>query len=332
MHVEVAWRSPTWISPYNRQIRTLPSVRQEVGVAIYGGVEGGGTKFACAIGSGPGDIRAETRFPTTSPEETIRRATEFFRHQQKEVGRIEGIGIGTFGPIDPRPTSPTFGHILLTPKPGWSNVDVLGPIRDELNVPVAFDSDVNAAVLAEWRWGAAQACDPALYLTIGTGIGGGVILGGRVLHGLLHPEMGHLHMNRDPTRDPFTGSCPFHSDCFEGLAAGPAVEERWGQTAESLPPHHPAWELEAQYIARALTAFVYILSPQRIVVGGGIMEQLHLFPMVRDKVKALLNGYIQSEHILERIDQYIVPPALGNRAGVLGALAMAERAALGSAQ
>jgi fructokinase len=312
----------------NLVLQWLHTFRRMLGaaeMAIYGGVEGGGTKFVCAVGRGPGEIEAEARIPTATPEWTIRRVIEFFQEQQNAVGPLDAIGIGSFGPVDLRPASPTFGHILHTPKPQWSNVDMVTPVRHELKVPVALDVDVNAAALAEWLWGAAQGCDPVLYVTIGTGIGGGVVCGGRLLHGLLHPEMGHLHMRRDPIADPFPGCCPFHADCFEGLAAGPAIAQRWGQPADSLPPGHPAWELEAGYIAQAVAAFVCVLSPQIMVLGGGVMRQLHLFPMVRDKVRALLNGYIQSDSILETIDRYIVPPALGNAAGVLGALAMAQQ-------
>lgn len=293
---------------------------------LFGGIEGGGTKFVCAVGSGPDDLRAETRFPTTTPEETIARALAFFQEQQAIHGALAAIGIACFGPLDPRPASPTFGRILPTPKPGWTNADLVGPFRAAFGVPVGFDTDVNGAALGEARWGAAQGCDPVLYLTVGTGIGGGFLVNGQLVHGLLHPEAGHLPLPHDRARDPFEGICPFHGDCFEGLACGPAIEKRWGQRAETLPPEHPAWELEAEYIALALCSYIYTLSPQRIVLGGGVGQQPHLLRHVREKVPALLNGYIQSPHIMERIGEYIVPPGLGNRAGVLGALALAEQA------
>lgn len=293
---------------------------------LFGGIEGGGTKFVCAVGSGPDDLRAETRFPTTTPEETIAHALAFFQEQQAIHGALAAIGIACFGPLDPRPASSTFGRILPTPKPGWTNADLLSPFRAAFGVPVGFDTDVNGAALAEARWGAAQGCDPVLYLTIGTGIGGGFLVNGQLVHGLLHPEAGHLPLPHDRTRDPFEGLCPFHGDCFEGLACGPAIEKRWGQRAETLPPEHPAWELEAEYIALALCSYIYTLSPQRIVLGGGVGQQPHLLKKVRQKVPALLNGYIQSPHIVERIEEYIVSPGLGNRAGVLGALALAEQA------
>jgi fructokinase len=191
---------------------------------------------------------------------------------------------------------------------------------------VGFDTDVNGAALAEWRWGAAQGCDPVLYLTIGTGIGGGVLVNGKLLHGLVHPEMGHIFIPHDRGRDPFPGVCPFHGDCFEGLATGPSLKKRWGQPAETLPPDHPAWDLEATYIAYALANYITSLSPQRIVIGGGVAQQTQMFPLIHQKVPAILNGYIHSPQILEHITAYIVPPGLGGRAGVLGAIALAEQA------
>jgi len=234
------------------------------------------------------------------------------------------MGVGMFGPVDLRPASPGHGHIMATPKPGWSGTDILGPLQASLGVPVAIDTDVNAAALAEWRWGAARGCDPALYLTVGTGIGGGVIVGGRPLHGLLHPEMGHIPVRRHPDEPAsFAGVCPFHGDCLEGMACGPALQERWGVAAESLPADHPAWDLEAYYLAQALTVYLYTLSPQRIVLGGGVMRGPGLAAKVRAWTRMLLGGYIGSELVGERIDDYVVMPALGERAGVLGALALA---------
>jgi fructokinase len=193
-------------------------------------------------------------------------------------------------------------------------------------VPIGFDTDVNGAALGEWRWGAAQGLDTFIYLTIGTGIGGGGLVNGKLMHGLLHPEMGHIPLPRDSAVDPFQGGCPFHGDCFEGLASGPAMEKRWGQKAETLPPDHPAWDLEAHYIALALQSLICTLSPQRIIIGGGVAQQPQILPLVRQKTQAALNGYVQSPAILEDIDTFIVPPALGGRAGVLGAIALAQQA------
>lgn len=292
---------------------------------LFGGVEGGGTKFVCVVGTGPEDVRAEARFATSSPEETIGRAVAFFRDEQARLGPLAGIGIGSFGPVDLAPASRSFGFITSTPKPGWKNVDLAGPFRRALGLPVAFDTDVNAAALGEWRWGAARNLDTFVYLTIGTGIGGGGLVGGQLMHGLVHPEMGHLRLPRDAAADPFPGACPFHGDCLEGLASGPSLLARWGRTPEALPPEHAGWALEARYLALALVNIVCTLSPQRIVMGGGVMEQAHLFPLIRCDVKALLNDYVRAPEILEDVDGYIVPPALGRRAGVLGALALAAR-------
>jgi fructokinase len=293
---------------------------------LFGGIEGGGTKFVCAVGSGPDDIRSETRFPTTTPQETLGRAISFFQEQQSIHGQLSAIGVACFGPLDPNLASPAYGHILPTPKPGWANADVVRPLQDAFGLPVGFDTDVNGAALAEARWGAGQGCDPVIYLTIGTGIGGGALVNGRLLHGLLHPEMGHIPLPRDPLHDPFPGACPFHGDCFEGLAAGPALEKRWGQRGETLPPDHPAWELEAHYIALALCSYIVTLSPQKIILGGGVVQQAHMLPRIRNKVQQHLNGYVQSPYLNEWIEQYIVLPGLGQRAGVLGALALAQQA------
>jgi fructokinase len=293
-------------------------------VATHGGMEGGGTKFTCAVGNGPDDVRAVASFETGTPEATLSRAIAFFREQEQQFGPIAGLGAAMFGPIDLRLGSPTRGRVLSTPKPGWSGADILGPLRSAFAVPVTLDTDVNAAALAEWRWGAARGCDPALYLTVGTGIGGGAIVGGRPLHGLLHPEMGHVQVQRHP-RDLaiFAGICPFHGDCLEGMASGPAIEARWGADPGSLPAHHEAWDIEAFYLAQALTAYIYALSPQRIVLGGGVMHQPALLDKVCEQVRGLLGGYVESEMVGEKIGAYIVEPGLGDRAGVLGALALA---------
>jgi fructokinase len=290
-----------------------------------GGIEAGGTKFVCAVGSGPEDLRAETRFPTTTPEETIGRAVAFFREQEARYGPPAAIGIGSFGPLDPNPDSPTFGLITTTPKPHWANVDLAGAIREALGTQVGFDTDVNAAGLGEWRWGAARGLSSFIYLTIGTGIGGGVLIDGKPIHGLIHPELGHIAVPQDRAADPFPGYCPFHGNCLEGMASGPAIGERWGRPAIELPQEHPAWELEAHYLALALQTFICTLSPERIILGGGVMEQPRLMPLVRQKARAYLNGYIQSSAILRGIDDYIVSPGLGNRSGVFGAFALAQQ-------
>jgi len=291
---------------------------------LMGGIEAGGTKFVCAVGAGPDDLRAEARFATTTPRETIGQVVEFFRGQEDEHGRLAGIGIGSFGPVDLHPASPTYGHITTTPKEGWSNVDIVGSVSDALSLPVAFDTDVNAAALGEWRWGAAQGLETFIYLTIGTGLGGGGLVRGQRMRGLIHPEMGHVRIPRESGDDDYPGNCPYHGDCLEGLAAGPALEERWGKPARDLPADHQAWELEADYLALGLVNFICTLSPERIVMGGGVMEQRHLFPLIRTRVQRLLAGYVRAPAILESIDEYIVPPGLGQRAGLLGAIALAQ--------
>jgi len=290
----------------------------------FGGIEAGGTKFVCAVGTGPDDLRAEAVLPTTAPRETIGRAITFFE-EQAGIWPLAAVGVASFGPLDPDPTSSTFGAITTTPKPGWANVDFAGAVGRALGVPVGFDTDVNAAALGEHRWGAAQGLDTFIYLTIGTGIGGGGMVNGQLIHGLIHPEMGHVRIPHDWESDPYPGCCPYHGDCLEGLATGPALEGRWGQQGETLPPDHPAWPLEARYLALGLVNIICILSPQRIIMGGGVMQQRALFPLVRREVQALLNGYLQAPAILEQIDDYIVPPGLGDRAGVLGAIALAQQ-------
>jgi fructokinase len=292
-------------------------------MSLYGGIEAGGTKFICAIGTGPGDIRAETRFPTTTPEASIGQAIAFFRaHQEQEP--LAAIGVAAFGPLDPDPRSPTFGYITTTPKPGWAHTNFIGPLRQTLGIPVGFDTDVNGAALGEYCWGAGQGLDTFVYLTVGTGLGGGGLVNGQLIHGLMHPEMGHMTVPHNWDADPYTGYCPYHGDCWEGLAAGPALEGRWQTRAENLPPEHPAWELEAHYLALGLVNIICTLSPQRIIMGGGVMEQSQLFPLIHNQVYTMLNGYIQARQILENMDTYIVPPGLGNQAGVIGAIALAQ--------
>ena len=294
---------------------------------MLGGIEAGGTKFICAVGSGPDDL-VKSQFPTTTPEATLSQVVQFFRNNG---GRdLEAIGIGSFGPVDLDLASPTYGFITSTPKPGWSNFDLVGSVVKALKVPVGFDTDVNAALLGEWRWGAAQGLANAIYLTIGTGIGGGVMVHGQVVHGLVHPEIGHLRLPHDLALDPFPGICPFHKDCLEGLASGPAIEKRWGRKATALPADHRAWELEAHYLALALANLTLTVSPQRILLGGGVMQQPHLFRMIRDEFAFVLNGYVRHPDILDHLDQYIVPPKLGGDAGVVGSLFLAAQEAASS--
>jgi fructokinase len=298
------------------------------GGRLVGGVELGGTKAVCAIGTGPDDVRAETRVPTTTPAETLGRVVAFLAEQARRAP-LAALGVASFGPVDLDPRSPRFGSITTTPKPGWQGAHVVGPLRAALGVPVGFDTDVNAAALAELRWGAGRGLASIVYITVGTGIGGGALMDGRPLHGLLHPEMGHVRVPHDRTRDPFAGVCPAHGDCWEGLATGPAIAARWGRPPDTLPDDHPAWALEAHYLALGLTGIVLTLSPERVVLGGGVMTRSHLYPLVRAGVRDLLAGYLASPALDGGLESYIVPPALGARAGVLGALLLAQAAAGG---
>jgi fructokinase len=291
----------------------------------FGGIEAGGTKWVCGISDGAAGVLETETFPTTTPPETISRAAQFFRRN----GLVDALGVGSFGPIDIRRGSPTWGHITTTPKPGWASTDLIGPLRAALNIPIAFDTDVNAAALAESRWGAAVGLETFCYITIGTGIGGGAIVNGRLLHGLLHPELGHMRIPHDRERDPFDGACPYHGGCFEGLASGEAIRERWGRSAEELAGEPAVWELESEYLALGLMTVVCALSPQRIILGGGVPKQPTLVPLVRDRLIELLGGYFDVPELTlpEEIEQYIVPPGLGDLAGVLGAIELARSAA-----
>lgn len=289
---------------------------------MFGAIEAGGTKFVCGIGAGPDDLEV-IRIPTTTPEATIKQTTDFFQNSGKP---IRAIGIGSFGPLDLHPESATFGQITSTPKPGWQNFDIAGAVAGELAVPVGLDTDVNAAAFGEGRWGAAANLSDFLYLTVGTGIGGGAVVNGSIVHGMVHPEMGHIRVPHDRSKDPFEGTCPFHADCLEGLASGPAIEARWGMAAGDLPDNHEAWILEAHYLALGLVSWICTLSSQRIIIGGGVMQKPHLFSMIRRELSSLLNGYIKAEALTDSFDEFVVPPKLGSLSGVLGALVLAERA------
>ena len=262
---------------------------QEKMSSHFGAIEAGGTKFVCGAGTGPDDI-VTTQIPTTTPAATIAETVAWLSAHAK--GGFTTIGIGSFGPVDLNLDSATWGYITSTPKPAWRNFDLAGAIHRELGVPVRFDTDVNAAVLAETQWGAGRDVANCLYLTIGTGIGGGAMVSGRLLHGLIHPEMGHLRIPHDWTEDPFTGSCPYHGDCLEGLASGPAIEARWGIKPEELAPDHPAWALEAKYLAYGIANYVCTLSPERILLGGGVMRQSGLYVGIRAELESVLAGYV----------------------------------------
>jgi fructokinase len=286
-------------------------------MTLYGGIESGGSKWECAIGTGADDLRARATIPTTTPAETIDRVVAFFESGET----VSALGIGSFGPVDPDTSSSTWGHITTTPKPGWAHTDVGQEVGRRLAVPVVFDTDVNAAALGEHLWGAARGLQTFCYVTVGTGIGGGVMVNGALVHGLVHPEFGHMRIPHDRALDPFDGVCPYHGDCWEGLASGRALEARWGRPADELGQDDPAWDLEASYLALGLVSVVSVLSPERIVLGGGVMKQPGLLALVRQQVRALLNGYVPR---VEEREDYIVSPELGAHAGVLGAIALAR--------
>lgn len=292
---------------------------------LLGGVEAGGTKFVCLVGRGPGPALAEARIATTTPAETLGLVVEFFRSAERAHGACAAFGIASFGPLDLDPASPTWGRLTRTPKPGWAGANLVAPLRDAFAVPVAIDTDVNGAGLAEALWGAGRGAGSLVYFTVGTGIGGGAIVGGTPLRGVSHPEMGHIRVARHPGDAAFAGVCPFHGDCLEGLASGPAILARWGAPAERLAADHPAWDVLGYYLAQACVATTMLLSPHVIVMGGGVIMSPPLLPAVRGWTRRLLAGYPQSPRLEDGIETYIVPPALGDRAGALGAIALAAR-------
>lgn len=283
----------------------------------FGAIDAGGKRFICGITDENGITLEKTSFPTETPEKTIPSVIDFF----KDKG-ISALGIGCFGPLDLNPNSQTYGYITSTPKESWRNYNIAGVFKENLNIPVFLDTNINVGLLGEATWGAAKNVKNAVYLTIGTGIGGGAIVEGKLIHGLIHPEMGHIFVSRHP-RDKFTGNCPFHGgNCLEGMASGPAIEKRWGHPLERLSPDHPAWNLEAYYIAHALVNYILVLSPEKIILGGDVMKYKHLFPIIRKAVIKLLNGYVQNDSIFKDIDNYIVSTDLGENSGFFGAAAL----------
>jgi fructokinase len=283
---------------------------------LCGGVETGGTWTVCAVATGPEDVRELAEFRTTGPDETLSNVVAFFRDSG-----VQAIGIGSFGPVDADPESPTWGSVTTTPKPGWQQTPVASVVRDALGAPVAFDTDVAAAAVGEHRWGAARAVGSVCYLTVGTGIGAGLLIEGRPVRGLVHPEVGHI---RVPVLDSFAGVCPVHGNCWEGLACGPAIAERWNASPGELPDDHAAWPLEAEYLALGILSIVLVASPERVVLGGGVMQRESLLAQVRRRLSALNAGYLPTPMLGGEIDQYVVAPELGDRAGVLGAIALAQ--------
>lgn len=292
----------------------------------FGAVEAGGTKFVCAIADERGILRAEARFPTADPASTLAAVSRFLIEGSRAIGPLSGIGIGCFGPINLDKQAAKYGSIGNTPKKGWNNIDIVRALCSPFPCPVGFDTDVNAAALGEHRWGAGKDAGSLLYVTVGTGIGGGVLVEGLPLHGLMHPELGHLYPRRHAA-DTFPGVCPFHGDCLEGLASGPAIVARCGKELKDLEPGHPQWDLQADYLGQLCAQSVLALSPQRIVMGGGVMAERRLFPLIRQRLLHWLGGYIERKEILDAGEDYVISAALGERAGVLGCIALAVDAA-----
>lgn len=283
---------------------------------ILGALEAGGTKMVCGIGDENGEIFERISIPTETPEITMPKMIAYFKEKN-----IEALGIGCFGPIDLNKTSPTYGYITSTPKLAWRNYDIVGAFKEALQVPVGFDTDVNSSALGEATWGITKGLDSSMYITIGTGIGAGIYSGGRLVHNMLHPEAGHILMAKHP-EDTFEGWCPYHGTCFEGMAAGPAIEKRWGKKAAELADNAKVWEIESYYIAQALFTYVAVMSPRRIVLGGGVMHQEQLFPLVREQFAKLNNGYLKTKE-MEDMDTFIVPPSLNDNQGIMGCLKLA---------
>lgn len=291
---------------------------------LIAAVEAGGTKFNCAVGRSPDEILASTRIPTTTPSETLDAVLRFFAGAKAKHGAFSALGLGCFGPVDLDEESESFGFITSTPKPGWQNTDIVGTLKARFRLPIGFDTDVNGAVLGEYYWGAGQGLDPLVYITVGTGVGGGVLIGGKLHHGLVHPEIGHLLVPPTLVTKAISieGHCPFHRNCVEGYVSGPAIAARWGVSAEKMPPESPAWREVAEVLAYLCVNLTLTLSPRRIILGGGVMKQPHLLALVQGHFKTILNGYLRAPEFGAKLDQYLVAPALGDDAGLLGALAL----------
>jgi fructokinase len=293
------------------------------GSDLYGAIEAGGTKFVCAIGTGPDDIRAQIRIPTTTPAETIGTMLDFFRRETAIHGAVSGLGIASFGPVDLVQTSPTWGYITTTPKRGWANTDLAGPLATALACPVGFETDVNGAALGEARWGAGQGVDVLVYITVGTGLGGGILVDGKPVHGLLHPELGHIRVPKHASDLAFAGVCPFHGDCLEGLASGPAIQARWGTSLSDVPADHSAMARQAHYLGHLCANLLLTVSANRILLGGGVMQTSGLLALIQSETLGLLNGYLAVPAGLGAVIQL---PALGQGAGLAGAFVLAMNA------
>jgi len=295
---------------------------------LYGAIEAGGTKFICAVADAQGRTLATTRIPTTNPHDTLSACAGFFSAQQKDGSAYAAIGIAAFGPVDLHSSSPTYGHILATPKPQWSHTNLVAPFSS-FGCPVNVDTDVNAAALAESLHGAGRGCEVVVYITVGTGIGGGVSIKGKTLHGAMHPEMGHISVRKHEHDRDFAGTCPFHGDCLEGLACGPAIVARYGASLDALPEDHEAFDVISHYLGQLAATVILMLSPERLIMGGGVMGNPRMLERVRRKTAQQLNGYVVSVRgsFLPSLDALLASPGLGDQSGITGALAMARLAA-----
>ena len=283
----------------------------------YGSLEAGGTKMVCAIGDEQGNILERISIPTLEPEKTMPAIIDFFKNKN-----ISALGIGCFGPVDLDRKSATYGYITTTPKLPWKNYDIVGVCEKELGIPVGFDTDVNGSALGEATWGCTKDLDNSIYITVGTGIGVGVIIDRKPYHGMLHPEGGHIFLARHPQDPMEKGVCPYHELCLEGLASGPAIAARWGKPGAELADRKEVWELEAYYLAQAICSYIMILSPERIIVGGGVSHQEQMMPMIRKEVERQMGGYIQAKGMKD-LDHYIVLPSLNDNQGIMGGLKLA---------
>ncbi|GAA4296391.1 ROK family protein [Anaerocolumna aminovalerica] len=288
---------------------------------LFGALEAGGTKMVLAIGNENGEILEQVSIPTETPGITIPKIIDYFMNKN-----ILALGIGSFGPIDLNKESKMYGYITSTPKVAWANYNIVGSIKNSLSIPIGFDTDVNCSALGEATWGSTKGLSNSIYITVGTGIGVGVYINGELLHGMLHPEAGHILIHKHH-KDTFKGVCPYHTTCLEGLASGTAIEKRWGKKAEDLREFPEVWNLEAYYIGQAIVNYILTLSPQRIVLGGGVIHQKQLFPLIREQVKEQLNGYIKTDQI-EHIEEYIVPAKLKDNQGIMGCIQLAKQSLL----
>lgn len=290
----------------------------------WGAIEAGGTKFNCMLADEHSRILAQTRISTTSPSATLAAAADFFKQPQLGFA-LQALGIASFGPVELNPQAKHYGWITHTPKPGWAHTDLVGYFRQALALPIGFQTDVNAAALGEWHFGAAQGLRNFVYVTIGTGIGAGIVSHGKLVQGISHPELGHMYIPQKALWDSFQGTCPFHKNCLEGLASGPAMAARWNAPAETLSADHPAWVLQANYLALMCVNITVMFAPQKIILGGGVMQHAPLFALVREQFNQLMAGYGQGQELSD-LNTYITPPGRSEQSGILGAWVLAKSA------